>query len=218
VGRSVAAFAVFAAVVTLTPGLDTMLVLRTTALASRRAGLCAVAGIAAGCLVWAAASALGVTAILAASRLAFDILRVAGAAYLCWLGVRALVRAHQPGMPAANTSTAGSSTVEAGLLRAFRTGLTTNLLNPKVGIFYLSVMPAFLPAGVPPLAGSLLLGAVHVAEGILWLGLVVLAVNTMRGWLTRPAVKRRLDQLTGLAFLAFGARLAVQVSDRTGSG
>jgi RhtB (resistance to homoserine/threonine) family protein len=204
--RSVWAFAVFAAVLTVTPGLDTMLVLRTTAVAGRRAGLAAVAGIALGCLAWAVASALGVTALLAASRLAFDVLRVAGVGYLCWLGIRALWQARNGPAIVAQPSTVDS--------HAFRTGLTTNLLNPKVGVFYLSVMPQFLPPGADPLLASVALGAIHVAEGLCWLSVVVLAVNRARGWLTRPAVKRRLEQLTGVAFLGFGLRLALQPGPR----
>ena len=77
-------------------------------------------------------------------------------------------------------------------------------------MFYLSVMPQFLPDGVNPLAGSLALAAIHVVEGFVWLTLVVLAVNRARGWLTRPNVRRRLEQLTGVVFLGFGLRLALE--------
>jgi threonine/homoserine/homoserine lactone efflux protein len=94
--------------------------------------------------------------------------------------------------------------------RALRTGLTTNLLNPKVGVFYLSVLPQFLPDGVNPLVGSLVLAGIHVVEGFLWLTLVVLAVTRAKGWLTRPNVRRRLEQLTGVVFLGFGLRLALE--------
>jgi threonine/homoserine/homoserine lactone efflux protein len=194
------AFAIFAAILTVTPGLDTMLVLRTTAAAGRRSGFAAVFGIMLGCLVWAAASAVGVTAVLAASHVAFTVLRIAGVVYLGWLGVRTLWRSRARPKPA-------ESTVDSG--KGFRTGLTTNLLNPKVGAFYLSVMPQFLPSGINPLAGSLALGAIHVVEGALWLGLLVLAVNRARAWLTRPVVRRRLEQLMGVAFLGFGIRLAL---------
>ena len=204
------AFAIFAAVLTVTPGLDTMLVLRTAALTGRRAGMAAIAGITLGCLGWAVASALGVTALLTASRLAFDVLRVAGAAYLCWLGGRALWRARRP-VPA--DPAASRMDVQPGAAAAFRTGLVTNLLNPKVGVFYLSVMPQFLP-DANPLLGSLALGAVHVVEGVVWLSVIVLAVVRARSWLTRPAVKRRLEQLTGLVFLAFGLRLALEQAPR----
>jgi threonine/homoserine/homoserine lactone efflux protein len=193
---SVGAFAIFAAVLAITPGLDTMLVLRTAALGGRRAGLAAVAGIALGCLVWAVASALGVTAVLAASRLAFEVLRWAGVVYLCYLGVRALLR----------KSTVDPSPPAGGI----RTGLTTNLLNPKVGVFYLSVMPQFLPAGLPVLAGSLLLGAIHIGLGAVWLTLLVLVSHRAAGLLKRPTVRRRLEQLSGVVFLGFGLRLALE--------
>jgi threonine/homoserine/homoserine lactone efflux protein len=199
--NGIAAFAVFAAVLAITPGLDTMLVLRTTAVSGRAAGLAAVTGVALGCLVWAVASAAGVTAVLAASRLAFDILRWAGVAYLLYLGIRTLWTA--------KPSTVDEPPPVTGWAKALRTGFTTNLLNPKVGVFYLSVMPQFLPSGLNPLAGSLALGAIHIGEGFVWLTLVVLAVNLARGWLTRPTVKRRLEQLTGLVFIGFGVRLAL---------
>jgi threonine/homoserine/homoserine lactone efflux protein len=201
----VLAFAAFAAILTVTPGLDTMLVLRTSAVAGRRAGLAALAGIQVGCLTWAAASALGVTAVLAASRLAFDILRVAGVAYLLWLGVRILW--HTRSRPSAPAPPVGAE--PAGVGRAFRTGLTTNLLNPKIGVFYLSVMPQFLPTGLDPLAGALALGAIHVAEGVLWLGLLIIVVDRARVWFTRPRVKLVLERLCGVAFIGFGLRLAV---------
>ena len=93
---------------------------------------------------------------------------------------------------------------------AFRQGVLSNLLNPKVGAFYLSVLPQFLPAGVNPLAGSLALAAIHVVEGFIWLSLVVLAVTRARGFLTRPAIRRRLEALTGVVFLGFGLRLALE--------
>lgn len=192
------AFAIFAAILTVTPGLDTMLVLRTTAVAGRRSGLAAIAGIMLGCLVWAVVSALGVTAVLAASRLAFEVLRVAGVVYLCYLGAKALWVARQPAI---------ESTVDVG--RGFRTGLMTNLLNPKVGVFYLSVMPQFLPPTLNPLVGSLALAAIHLVEGWVWLGLLVLTVNRVRAWLTRPTVRRRLEQIAGIAFIGFGIRLAL---------
>jgi len=245
---SIWAFVIFAAVLTVTPGLDTMLVLRTAAVTGRRAGFATVTGIALGCVAWAVASALGVTALLAASRLAFDVLRVAGVGYLCWLGARALWRARSvvPLAPAELAmpdttrlvspdvtglgSRVPAAPVPAGPVpdvpepagirssimefHAFRTGLTTNLLNPKVGVFYLSVLPQFLPPGANPFIGSLALGAIHVVEGFGWLGLVVLAVNRARGWLTRPAVRRRLEQAMGVACLGFGIRLALESGPR----
>jgi RhtB (resistance to homoserine/threonine) family protein len=197
-------FAAFAAVLTITPGLDTMLVLRTAALTGRRAALAAVAGIGSGVMVWAVASALGVTAVLTASEVAFTLLRVAGAIYLCWLGYRAL----RPRKPAA-VAEAPAEAAPRGAGRAFRTGFTTNMLNPKVGVFYLSALPQFLPDGVNPLAASVALAGVHVLEGTIWLSALVFVVGWARAWLTRPTVKRRLEQATGVVFVAFGLKLAI---------
>jgi threonine/homoserine/homoserine lactone efflux protein len=217
--NSYVAFALFAAVLTITPGLDTLLVLKTTAAGGRGAGLATVVGIGLGCLMWAVASAIGVTAIINASRIAFEVLRWAGVAYLCWLGIRALWSARR--VPATDTA-APTDRMEGHLpygnppgrgpssRAALRTGLTTNLLNPKVGAFYLSVLPQFLPEGVNPLVGSLALAAIHVAEGFVWLSFVVLAVNRAKAWLTRPTVRRRLETLSGVVFLGFGLRLALE--------
>jgi len=173
--HSLLAFALFAAVLTVTPGLDTVLVLRTTARHGRRAGFAAVVGISLGCLAWALASALGITALLAASRLAYEVLRWAGVAYLCWLGVKALWGRRRAGT--ADPGPAERSTVDAW--NAFRTGLTTNLLNPKVGAFYLSVLPQFLPRNVNPMLGATALAGVHIAEGLLWLSAVIVAVSPL---------------------------------------
>jgi threonine/homoserine/homoserine lactone efflux protein len=145
-------------------------------------------------------SALGVAAVLTASRLAFEILRAAGVAYLLYLGVRALLGSRRgDGQPVVVRSTPG-----------WRTGLTTNLLNPKVGAFYLSVMPAFLPVGLSPLAGGLLLGGIHAAEGAVWLSALVFAVGRARALFERPRVQRTLQRLSGLVFIGFGVRLALE--------
>ncbi|RAY11639.1 LysE family translocator [Actinomadura craniellae] len=202
------AFAAVAALVTLTPGLDVMLVLRTTVADGLRAGLLAGAGVVGGVLTWGLASAAGLTALLAASRFAFDVLRVAGACYLLWLGGRALwrVRRKAVGTALADVS-AKVPAPSSGGRAALRAGLVTNLLNPKVGVFYMSLLPQFIPAGAPVLWTSLLFSAIHAAEGLLWLAVVALAAGTARTVLTRPAVRRRLEQVTGVVFIGFGVHL-----------
>ena len=196
------AFAVFAAIVTITPGLDTMLVVRTAAVSGRTAAFAAAAGIMLGCLCWAVASALGITALVTASRLGYEILRWAGAAYLCYLGVRALLR--RP----STVEGGASEPVRAG--PAFRVGLTTNLLNPKVGAFYLSALPQFLPHGVAPLLASAALAMVHNVEGLIWFTGLVFLVGRAARVLSRPAVRRRLEQVAGVVFIGFGVRLALE--------
>jgi threonine/homoserine/homoserine lactone efflux protein len=200
------AFAAVAAIVTVTPGLDTVLVLRVVAVSGRGAALCAAGGIGLGCLFWAGASGLGITAILTASQLAYNVLRLAGAAYLFWLGVRALKPARHRDMPDAP---AQRPNLERPLA-AFRRGLLTNLLNPKIGVFYLSILPQFLPTGVNPLLASILLALVHDIEGITWFALLILLAHRASGFVNRPAVRRRFDRITGVVFIGFGLRLAVQ--------
>jgi threonine/homoserine/homoserine lactone efflux protein len=222
------AFAVIAAVVTITPGPDTLLVLRASAAGGRAAGVAAAGGIVTGCLVWAVASVVGLTALLATSQIAFDALRIAGAVYLCWLGARALCFARvarAARKEGGSGQAAGAGVAREGspepeghpdprfeswpIARALRTGLTTNLLNPKVGAFYLSVLPQFLPADVHPLAGGLALASVHGIEGLLWLSLLAFLVARARGWLTRATVRRRFEQVSGAVLIALGLRLAI---------
>ena len=196
-------FAVVAALMTITPGLDTVLVLRTTVSSGRRVGYLAGVGVATGCLVWAAASAAGLTAVLAASQLAFDALRMAGAGYLLWLGVRALWGAHRLAK-----APAGAEPPPMNGRAALRQGLTTNLLNPKIGVFYMSLLPQFVPDDAPVFWTSLLFAVIHDVEGLIWFAFVIFAAGAARRMLTRPAVGRALQRLTGLAFIGFGVRLA----------
>ncbi|GAA4312195.1 LysE family translocator [Actinomadura luteofluorescens] len=199
------AFAAMAALLTITPGVDTMLVVRTTVAGGRRTGLLASAGVVTGLLCWALMSAIGLTAMLAASRLAFDAVRLAAACYLLWLALRALWTARRRA-PGASEERPPAPAIRRA---AFRAGTATNLLNPKVGVFYMSLLPQFVPDGASVFWTSMLFAAVHAAESLLWLAVIVAAAGAARRALTRPAVKRRLQQVTGLAFIGFGVRLAV---------
>jgi threonine/homoserine/homoserine lactone efflux protein len=204
-GSSVLTFAVVAALITVTPGLDTLLVIRTSLRSGRRSGLLATLGVCSGIFGWAVASAVGVSALLLASSVAFGVLRLAGAAYLLYLGVRMLWSRRGPALD-----------VEPGLalgpLAAYRTGLLTNLLNPKAGVMYVSLLPQFLPHGTTALPTALLLAAVHNAETALWLGGLVFGVEHLRRWLHRGGVRRAIDRVAGAVFVGFAVRLTLETT------
>ena len=203
-GAAVLSFAVVATALTVTPGLDTALVLRAALTRGRSEATATAAGIVAGLFVWGAAAAVGVSALLTASELAYDVLRYAGAAYLVWFGVRLLVRALRPG-PAADEAP-GAAVGSAW--RAARTGLATNLLNPKVGIFYVALLPQFLPAGSDPLLVGLLLAGVHGLLTVGWFALLITLAALLSRSLRRPSTVRAIDGVTGATLVGFGVRLA----------
>lgn len=202
VSASLAAFIAAASLLTIAPGLDTALVLRTAAIGGPRRAALAGLGIAAGCLVWAAVVALGLGALLAASELAYTVLRWVGAAYLVWIGYKMLRHPRRSFVP--------ESAGDHGERVAFSTGALTNLLNPKVGVFYVSFLPQFVPHGVSVGPYILLLGAIHALLGLIWFACLILATRPMAGFLKRPRVVQTCDRLTGGMFVAFGLALALQ--------
>ncbi len=205
----IVAFALVAALLTITPGVDTALVIRNTLAGGRGCGLRTSAGVCSGVLTWGLLSAVGVSAVLTASRVAYDVLRVAGAVYLLFLGVRTLLATRRP-RAGDGIALAGVPAASVRARAAFRAGLLTNLLNPKVGVFYVTLLPQFIPAGVRVLPASLLLAGIHAVEGIVWLGLVTLAVSRARAVMRRPSVRRGLERVTGLVLIGFGARVALE--------
>jgi threonine/homoserine/homoserine lactone efflux protein len=201
---AVLAFSAAAALLTITPGLDTALVLRTAAVEGAGRARLAAAGICTGCLVWGSATALGLTALFAVSRVAYQGLRIAGACYLVYLGAQMWRRRSAAAMEHA---VEGNRTTWN---RWFARGLLTNLLNPKVGIFYVTFLPQFVPAGASVGWYSLLFTVIHVAEGMTWLTLLTMAIRPIRLWLDRPAVRRGLDRTTGAVLIGSGLALAFE--------
>jgi threonine/homoserine/homoserine lactone efflux protein len=202
VTQALIAFVFAAGLLTLTPGLDTAIVLRSSALEGRRAGVAAAAGITLGLMVWGAASAVGLTALLAASSLAYTALKWIGAAYLIILGLTMLLKPKGAAAPEAETAGVHG----AGLW--LRRGLLTNLLNPKIGVFYIAFLPQFTPAGVPAGPFIALLVAIHIVLGILWFAVLIAATQPLGRLLRQPKIARRMNRLTGLVFVGFGAKLA----------
>ncbi len=194
------------ALLTITPGADMAMVSRSVLMGGRRAAFATTLGIAAGCMIWALASAAGVAAVLAASETAYDALRLVGAAYLVWLGVQSLSAAVRGygGEPLA----ALRGTAPASLRRPFRQGLLTNLFNPKIALFYTTFLPQFIRPGDPVLPLSIAMATVHIALGIVWLSgyawLLDHAIEAFRG----SRVRRVLDSVTGALLVGLGIRVA----------
>jgi threonine/homoserine/homoserine lactone efflux protein len=201
----VAGFGLLALLVTVTPGLDTALVLRAAVTRGRRDAVATALGVTGGVLTWGAAAAVGVSALLTASSVAYDTLRLAGAAYMLWLGGRILWRLarRDPGSGLSGPGGAG------GVWRSARAGLLTNLLNPKVGAFYVSALPQFLPPDTPALGMGLVLAGVHAALGLAWFALLVLGAGAVRRRLQGPRVSRTVEGTTGIVLIGFGLRLAL---------
>jgi len=199
---SLAAFIAAASLLTITPGLDTALVLRTAATGNARRAALAGLGIAVGCFCWAILVALGLGALLAASQLAYTVLRWIGAAYLVWTGYKMLRSPRQ--------SFVATDVRSDGARSAFGTGAMTNLLNPKVGVFYVSFLPQFVPQGVSVAPYILLLGAIHALLGLIWFACLIAATSSISGFLRRPATVKACDRVTGAVFVAFGISLALE--------
>jgi threonine/homoserine/homoserine lactone efflux protein len=202
--QSLIAFTIAAALMTVTPGLDTALVLRTAAVEGARRAFYAGLGICLGCLAWGAVVAMGLGVLLAASEIAYTLLKWAGAAYLVWLGLK-LILSNREEFGAGADPGPG----DAGAAVWFRRGLLTNLLNPKVGVFYVSFLPQFVPQGTNVTAMTLLLAAIHAALGLAWFVALILATRPIAAALRRPRTIRLLDRATGTVFLLFAGRLAL---------
>jgi threonine/homoserine/homoserine lactone efflux protein len=197
------AFIAAATVLTITPGLDTAMVLRSAAAGGRRPAVFAAAGICLGCLLWGAAASVGLGALLAASELAYTALKWAGAAYLCYLGLGLVLR------PRERFDAIDAAATKLDARSSLRQGFLTNVLNPKVGVFYITFLPQFIPRGVDVIPFSMLLAAIHVALSLVWFAALIAVTAPLGRLLRRPRAVRALDRLTGGVFLAFGVRLAL---------
>jgi threonine/homoserine/homoserine lactone efflux protein len=203
-------FLAVSAVVIVTPGQDTALTIRNTLVGGRRAGALTALGVSSGQAVWAVATSAGVAAILVASEPAFLALKLAGAAYLVFLGVQALASA----IRGAHRRVGATDGPRLPGRVAYRQGVVSNLGNPKMAVFFTSLLPQFVPSGEASFAGLLALGLLFCAMTLIWLTAYAAAVARARRLLQRPSVRRALDAVTGAVLVALGIRLATQGAAR----
>ena len=197
-----AAFLGVSLIVIVTPGQDTALTIRNSLLGGRRAGIATAAGVVTGQSAWTLATSAGLAALLVASEPAFVALKLVGAAYLVYLGLEALHAALR-GRPVA---TSGTSSTHA--LAGYRQGVLSNLGNPKMAVFFTSLLPQFTPAGQASFWALLLLGLTFCALTLVWLCGYAIAVAKAGDFLRRSRVRRTLDGLMGAVLVALGVRLA----------
>lgn len=190
-------------ILTLTPGFDTALVLRSAvAQGAKRASVTAL-GITLGCLVWGVAVGFGLGALLLASEMAYNLLKWLGAAWLLYLGLKLLLKPRQTAVDTQQPA------LQQGYLACFSRGLLGNLLNPKVGIFYVSFLPQFIPAGASVALWCSLMALTHMLLGQIWNAVLIGGSHYFAGHLRKPRVLKVMDRLTGCVFIGFAAKLAL---------
>lgn len=209
--HQVIAFAGFALILTLIPGSDTLLVIRSVLSRGKTCGLLTTAGICTGLFIHASLSAAGVSIILVNSAMAFHVLKTAGACYLIYLGIKSILGLKKPSVQIDG----GSGHVIAALparagWKSFLEGMLNNVLNPKAAVFYLAFLPQFISPGDPVFAKSILLAAIHFVMGMAWLSMVTYFLGYLKTYLTSGHLHQWLQATSGAILIAFGLRLAVE--------
>ncbi|WP_342799985.1 LysE family translocator [Nocardia sp. No.11] len=205
---AVLSFTLAAVVLVLLPGPDTLVVVRSLVRGGRRAGIRTAAGVLCGLTVWVVAAVLGLSALLRASEVGYEALKIVGACYLVWIGVQSLKALRRP-IDAEILDPSGS-TAPLDRVGNFGAGLLTDILNPKIGVLFVSFLPGFVPDGYSPVWTTLGLGAVYIALTALYCAALVVAAGSISTWMRTARVRRRVDALTGVVLVGFGVRLATE--------
>lgn len=200
-------FAVPCLVLVILPGPDSLIVLRGLVRGGRRGGLMTALGVICGILVWVVAAVLGLSALLHASEVGYNVLKIAGAVYLVWVGLHSL-RDMRRGVVGHDDPAA---TPRRGLTGSgFIAGFLTDILNPKVGVAFVTFMPGFIPDGASVGWTSLALGLLFTVLSALYFAVLIALSGTVSRWMGTPRIRRRLDGLTGVVLIGFGVRLATE--------
>lgn len=206
----VLSFTLVAAALTLSPGADTMLVVKNVLRGGRNAGVATTFGICGGLFIHATLSALGISIILMQSATAFHLVKMSGACYLVYLGIQSIRRGMRKGYGGEEPGTISGLYKGCSTRKYLLEGLLTNVLNPKVAVFYLAFLPQFIGPTDPVLPKSLLLAGIHYVEGILWLVTLSFTLDRTKRFFVKSTLKRWLDGLCGSILVGLGVRLALE--------
>jgi threonine/homoserine/homoserine lactone efflux protein len=207
------AFLTMTLLLSVSPGPDDVLVLRSSLAGGPRLGLATIAGVASGSRAWGAATAVGLAAVVTRSAPVYQAIRLAGAGYLVLLGVAPLLaglaRRTRRASPAVPVASGGQPAPPGGVRSAFAVGVMSDLLNPKIGLFYVAVIPRFVPPRAPVLQYSILLCVIDIAVAVTWLGVLTWLAHTAVAWLLRPPVVCWSRRIFSTFLIALGVSTAV---------
>lgn len=204
---ALASFAIPCLVLVLLPGPDTLVILRGLVRGGRRGGIVTAIGVLGGVLVWVFAAVVGLSALLRASEVGYTALKFAGAFYLVWIGVQSL-RSIRRGHATAPDVATVAGVVAPRHRSAFMSGFLSDVLNPKVGVAFVTFMPGFIPAGEPVALTSFVLGLLFIAMSAVYFAVLIGLSGNVSRWMNTPHIRRRLDALTGTVLVGFGIHLA----------
>jgi threonine/homoserine/homoserine lactone efflux protein len=197
-------------VVIVTPGPDTAITIRNTLLGGRAGGVFTALGIASGQMIWALATSAGIVALLAASEPLFLAIKYLGAGYLIYLGLQALREAFRRKAPIQERGPAARLARRLNPFAAFRQGVISDLGNPKMAVFFASLLPQFIPSGRETFTALLLLGLVFAMMTFAWLALYAAVIGKAGDFLRRPAIRRAMEGVTGALLIGLGVRIATE--------
>lgn len=206
--QNLLSFAVLAGLLTMLPGLDTAQVLRSVTIGGKSTAYATVAGILTGVWIWGTAAALGISALLIASHIAYAIVKWAGAIYLIYLGIKMLWESRNITHETVQAKIADKTSTR----KAFNRALLINLTNPKTGVFYIAILPQFLPEEFPAIVGGLLLATIHNLLTLIWFTMMIYGASFAKETLQNPRVQKIIERASGVALIGFGIRVAFEKS------
>ena len=204
--QNLISFTILAGLLTMLPGLDTAQVLRSVAVGGPKTAYATVSGILVGVWIWGLAAALGISALLIASHIAYTAVKWAGAAYLLYLGIKMLWESRH----ITHESIAARNEQKRTFSKTFSRALIVNLTNPKTGVFYIAILPQFLPHQYPAVLGGLLLSTIHNLLSLIWFTMMIFGANFAKETLQNPRVQKIIERASGVALIGFGIRVAFE--------